>query len=208
MKIIFSVMIAAFVILILVSISSHALGQIDENTMKMNSTVEQENKSKTVNGIQNSFAAKGTINTLFYIVINNTLLNPNDESIAISNLSNALNIAAKSIVGGNWTLIVENGKPTGFTVNASSINADGTQYHTHELSNLTSDNDVILSADNTTTIKGKIDVGLNGETAWKGVDAAIIIAKGKAITIILDDKDTENHFKGQLIYGTVKSFVL
>lgn len=57
-------------------------------------------------------------------------------------------------------------------------------------------------------IKGKIDVGLNGETAWKGVDATIIIAKGKAITVILDDKDTDNHFKEQLIYGIVKSFAL
>jgi hypothetical protein len=207
MKIIFSVTIAAFVILILISNTGYALGQLNEKTMKMNSTIVQENKSKTVNGTQNSFTAKGTINTLFYIILNNTLLSPNDEGISISNLSNALNIAAKSIVGGNWTLIVENGKPVRFTVNASSINADGTQYHTHELSNLTSDSDVILRADNTTEIKGKIDVGLNGETAWKGVDTTIIISKGKAITIILDDKDTQNHFKEQLIYGTVKSFV-
>ncbi len=42
---------------------------------------------------------------------------------------------------------------------------------------------------------------------WKGVDTSIIIPKGKAITIILDDKETDNHFKGQYIYGTVKSFI-
>jgi hypothetical protein len=224
MRLIASLVATALVVLLFGSNTNHVLSQKAEPQMQMPPTSEQQPETKATNGTQNSFTAKGTINTLFFIIVNNTLLKPPSENISvftantsspdelnegisISNVSNALNLADKSIADGNWTIAVENGKPVEFTANISSIQADGTVYHTHELANLTSDSKITLRPDNSTDIKGKIDVGLNGETAWKGVDATINIAKGKAITVILDDNDTENHFKEQFIYGRVNSFV-
>ena len=177
-------------------------------TSQINLNMTQANTTDSINKTQ-SFSTQGTISTLSYIIINNTLLDPSDQGISISNITHGLNLAAKSIGDGNWTLDVRNGEIEQFAANLSFINADGTQYHTHSLDNFTSNEipQVVLTPENTTTIKGKIDVGLNGITAWKQVDTTIIISKNKSITIVLDDKDTDNHFVQQPIYGKVKSFM-
>ena len=104
---------------------------------------------------------------------------------------------------------MDHGRVKQFNAKIDVVNADGTNAHTHALGNFTSNGNpqVILSPDNITTIKGKLDVALNGQTAWKNVDSTTIISKDKAIQILLNDKETENHFVQQPIYGRVTSFI-
>ncbi len=164
--------------------------------------------ANTTNNIHD-FSAKGTINTVIYLVINNTFTDPQDKAVSLSNITGALNSSAKSLIEGNWTLDVSNRKVKEFTANLSSINADASNYHTHTLGNFTSTLNPQISKDpnNIINFTGKIDVALNGETAWKQVNSNIDLFKNKTITITLDDIDTEDHFAQQQIYGKVKSFV-
>jgi hypothetical protein len=175
---------------------------------KASAEISKSTSNNITNKVSN-FYAKGTINTVIYLVINNTLNDPSNKVISLSNITNGLNLAAKSLIDGNWTLNVNNGKVNAFTANLSSINADASNYHTHQLGNFTSTGnpEVSMEPNNITKIKGKMDVGLNGETAWKQVNSDIELFKNKTITITLDDKDTEDHFANQLIYGKIKSFL-
>jgi hypothetical protein len=50
---------------------------------------------------------------------------------------------------------------------------------------------------------GTTDVALNHAITWTHVKTVIAIDKLSTITIMLDPKDTSNHFLGQSIYGTV-----
>lgn len=201
-----------FVVYILLSISfviissSVPIAEVKAQTAQLNTTV-QGNIPNSADETS-SFSSKGTISTLWYIVVNNTLVDPEGQTVSSSNITKGLEAAAKSIGDGNWSIDVDQGRVKQFDVKIDVINADGTLYHTHTLNNFTSNEEsqVSLSADNTTTaIKGKVDVGINGETAWKQVDTTIILSKNKAITIVLDDKQTDNHFRQQPIYGTVVS---
>lgn len=194
--------------------------------------IASQNKFGVTSAIKSTnsgtFNASGTIDTLFYIIQNNSFVNNYSNSTSKNmnmknmnmpmnnsmlngsknfNITNALNSSLKSIVDGNWNLSSIGGKVSRFVVNFSSVNADGTLPHTHQIINFKQSNSskAILSPDLDSRINGKSDVGINGDVAWKNVDTSILISKGKAITIQLDDNQTENHFKGQPIYGTVKS---
>lgn len=196
------------------------------NNSMTNSTMDSDSLLLNLNSTDSkSIDANGSISTLFFIIVNNTLMKPPvgddaatfnktqyvdnttmDNGIPLTNLTGALNAADKSIIDGNWTISISNDTVTDFNVNLNSINADGTLFHTHALTNL-KDYNLIFYPQDTFKIFGKVDVALNGEIAWKNVDAIILISKGKALTISLDDKATENHFKQQNIYGVVKSFI-
>jgi hypothetical protein len=195
-------------VLLMVTIYSSVFENVIAQTAKINSSISQGNKTNILDKTP-SFSARGAINTVIYLVINNTLTDPQDKAVSLSNLTGGLDSAAKSLIDGNWTLNVNNGKVQEFNANLSSINADASNYHTHILGNFTSDVNpqVAIDPNSIIKIKGKIDVGLNGETVWKQVNSDISLFKNKTITITLDDKDTEDHFAQQHIYGKIKSFV-
>jgi hypothetical protein len=46
-----------------------------------------------------------------------------------------------------------------------------------------------------------VDVKYNDTTTLSNVDVNIAILRGKTIEITLDNKETDNHFQGQLICG-------
>ncbi|MFY3739755.1 MAG: hypothetical protein HMLIMOIP_000174 [Candidatus Nitrosomirales archaeon] len=48
---------------------------------------------------------------------------------------------------------------------------------------------------------------MNGANAWTSVRTTIMIEKLSTIVISLDPTDTDNHFKGQSIYGTVNLLI-
>ena len=50
-----------------------------------------------------------------------------------------------------------------------------------------------------------MDVGTNGHVVWKKVHSSVSIDNEKTLVISLDDKQTDNHFAGQQIFGVVKS---
>jgi hypothetical protein len=50
-----------------------------------------------------------------------------------------------------------------------------------------------------------MDVGTNHRITWRNVNSTVDIKGGKTIAISVDDKDTNNHFAGQPVYGVITS---
>jgi hypothetical protein len=86
-----------------------------------------------------------------------------------------------------------------FLADLSIINANGSGYHTIQLSNLTS-TQIELHDNGTATISGTIDVSVNG-TASSTADALITVAELKAISIIVDSANMTDTIAGYPIYG-------
>ncbi len=105
---------------------------------------------------------------------------------------------------GIWAMVVSNGKVTSF--NTNMIFNNGTVGHSHEFQNfIGKKNYVGLSKDQSVIFSGKMDVRTNGVGSWFNVPTQINIEKGKIITILLDNKQTHDHFGGQSIHGSVDS---
>lgn len=105
---------------------------------------------------------------------------------------------------GDWSMIVENGEMKNFVTNMAWFN--GTTGHTHDFLNFDSRDDIELPSDNILTIDGEMDVASNGVITWDGVDSTINLGGGgRTITISVDHEDTDHHFAGQPIIGTVTS---
>jgi hypothetical protein len=126
------------------------------------------------------FAGGGTIDSTIYTI------NGNWEAI------------------GTWTLTVSEGELTSFDTDMTWNN--GTAGHTHEFQNFVMDDgsdNISIDSDGSVTIEGVMDVATNGVVSWPSVPAEIIIEQGKIITVSLDHEDTDNHFGGQAVHGTV-----
>jgi type IV secretory pathway VirB10-like protein len=105
---------------------------------------------------------------------------------------------------GLWTLTVSEGQLTSFDTDMAWNN--GTAAHTHEFQNFVMDDgsdSISIDSDGSVTIEGVMDVATNGVVSWPSVPAEIIIEQGKIITVSLDHEDTDNHFGGQAVHGTV-----
>jgi len=112
----------------------------------------------------------------------------------------------KWIATGNWSMAANNGRLTAFVANMTWYNNNGTASHTHELQNLIpTEGKVRVQPDNSIFIKGLMDVGTNHRVTWRNVHSTVDIKGGKTITISVDDRDTNNHFAGQPVYGVVTS---
>jgi hypothetical protein len=111
------------------------------------------------------------------------------------------------IATGNWSMVIRNDNVNSFSTNMTWYNNNGTGTHTHELLNFRSSGPQITEkpGDNI-LLKGLMDVGTNHRIIWTNVNSIVDIKGGKTIAISLDDKQTNNHFAGQTIYGVVKSF--
>jgi hypothetical protein len=107
---------------------------------------------------------------------------------------------------GLWTLVVSEGELTSFDTDMAWNN--GTAAHTHEFQNFVMDDgsdNISIDSEGGITIQGVMDVGTNGVVSWPSVPAEIVIQQGKIITVSLDHEDTDNHFGGQAVHGTVTS---
>jgi len=111
------------------------------------------------------------------------------------------------IAAGDWHLDVQDGSVSDFAANFTMVHTDGTGRHAHEMSNFVSSNSSTIdtSGEGSSFIFGTVDVATNGEMAWTGADALIIIEKNNVVSISLATEDTEDHFGGQPIYGIVES---
>jgi hypothetical protein len=118
---------------------------------------------------------------------------------------------------GNWhatgpcKLSVVNGEVSSFDANMIWNNSTATQpgsTHSHEFRNFQGGDDVVLSPDNSTTFDGLMDVATNKAISWPQVSTEVNIDGGKIMTVTVDDEETDNHFYGQSIHGTVKEIVL
>lgn len=102
---------------------------------------------------------------------------------------------------GDWILTVADGELRTFSADMNWRNA--TASHSHEFRNFEAEDDGIeLGADGSVSIEGNMDAGANRMTFWPGVPSEIVIERG---TVSLDHEETDNHFGGQSIHGTVTS---
>src|SRR5215217_9248654 len=109
------------------------------------------------------------------------------------------------IIGGNWNLNVQGGNVTDFAANFNMVHTDGTEYHTHNITNFSIGNNTVqLIQGQETSINGTADYSVNGTNKWPGVDTTLTLTDNSAVmTIMPDPEDTDNHFQGQPIYGIV-----
>ena len=112
------------------------------------------------------------------------------------------------ILGGNWNLNAESGNVTDFTANFMMVHPDGTEYHTHNITNFVigGGGTVQLVQGQETSISGTADIYTNGTNRWPGADTTLTLTpNGAVMTIMPDAEATENHFQGQPIYGIVSA---
>ena len=110
------------------------------------------------------------------------------------------------IISGRWNLVAENGNTSSFRADFTMVSTNGTDRHTHTLTNFVPNAVVPLILDEQgTTVTGMVDVRTNGTGEWYAVQVTITIAKNNAIKIIVAPEQVNNHFRGQPIYGIVDS---
>ncbi len=99
-------------------------------------------------------------------------------------------IVGKFILAGNWSMSVNKGIVNYFAANISAALTDGTHEHYHLFSGFHQDVGplVKINGNNTVSIKGTTDIGLNKKSDnWKKVPEIISIKNGTVISIELND---------------------
>lgn len=171
-----------------------------DTNQKMNLHTQSVVNNNSTDNSNTTFSAIGTISSLVITV-------PEDEF----NITNAFNV----ILTGDWILNVHNGTVTNFEANFLASPMDGSMGHIHQITNFSEkedDRDVIIlptsDNNNSLSINGTADIKINGITIWNNAKVSITISKGNTITIDPDDKDTENHFGNQQVYGIVNRLII
>jgi hypothetical protein len=135
------------------------------------------------------------------------------SSLVITVPENEFNItnAFKVILTGDWILNVHNGTVTNFEANFLASPMDGSRGHIHQITNFSTNKNVMnqLTPDNNgLSVNGTADIKINGKTIWNNVDLSIILSKDSTITIDPNDKQTDNHFGDQQVYGIVNRLIV
>ena len=130
-----------------------------------------------------------------------------NETSTSNETSTAEEMELPYVLSGDWNLEVQDGSVSDFAANFTMVHVDGTERHTHDLSNFVSSNSttIDISGNGTSFIFGIVDVATDGQPKWTGADALVIIEKNNVISISLATEDTEDHFGGQPIYGIIDS---
>jgi hypothetical protein len=110
------------------------------------------------------------------------------------------------ILGGNWNLNVQGGNVTNFAANFIMVHTDGSEYHTHNITNFNAGNATVqLVQGQETMMSGSADIYTNGTNRWPGVETTLTLTpNGTVMTIMPAAEETDNHFQGQPIYGIVE----
>jgi hypothetical protein len=176
--------------------------QMDKDTnQKMLSHAQfmanNNNSSTSTDNSTTTFSVIGTISSLVITV-------PENEF----NITNAF----KVILTGDWVLNVHNGTVINFEADFLASPMDGSMGHIHQITNFsTSENERIRltpSNNNSLSINGTADIKINGRTIWSNADLSITIFNNSTITIDPNDKQTDNHFGDQQIYGIVNRLIV
>ena len=152
--------------------------------------------TQSVNSTSRTFSVIGTISSLIITV-------PENEF----NITNAF----KVILTGDWVLNVHNGTITNFEANFLASPMDGSRGHIHQITNFSTNENVMnqLTPDNNSlSVNGTADIKINGKTIWNNVDLSIIMSNNSTITIDPNDKQTDNHFGDQQVYGIVNRLIV
>ena len=107
------------------------------------------------------------------------------------------------LVGGDWQMQANNGNITNFRANFTMVRTDGSEHHSHDITNFKVGNNTNFQLDpkGKTTINGTADYAVNGTSKWPGTDTTITIEKARILTIQPNEQEVKQHFQGQPIYG-------
>jgi hypothetical protein len=134
------------------------------------------------------------------------------SSLVITVQDSGFNItdAFKVILTGDWNLSVNNGTVTNFVLNFLASPMEGSKPHIHQITNFKpyiDEGPIILTEDKDLSVNGTADIRINGIVIWDNADVSISISKGNTFSFDPNDKDTENHFGDQQVYGIVTRLV-
>jgi len=181
------------------SSSFTVFAQIEKDTnQKMllhSQSIANSNSSINANNTT-TFSSIGTISSLVITI-------PENEF----NITNAL----KVILTGDWILNVHNGTLTNFEASFLASPMNGSRGHLHQITNFSTNENTMIQFtqnNNSLSINGTADIKINGKTIWNNVDLSIIMSKGSTIIIDPNDKQTDNHFGGQQVYGIVNRLII
>jgi hypothetical protein len=107
------------------------------------------------------------------------------------------------LVGGDWSLKVDDGNVTNFRANFTMVRTDGSEHHSHDITNFRVGNNTQFQLDpkGKTSINGTADYAVNGTSKWPGSDTTITIEKARILTIQPQEQEVKQHLQGQPIYG-------
>lgn len=110
------------------------------------------------------------------------------------------------VLAGNWKVLASNGNITDFSANLTMVSVNGTDRHTHSITNFSSNvvAPVILDI-HETTFTGESDITTDGNVTWRAIQTTITIARQDTIKITFNQNNINNHFQNQPIYGVVSS---
>jgi hypothetical protein len=182
------------------SSSFTVFAQIDKDSnqkmLSHSQSIANSNSSIDANSTT-TFSSIGTISSLVITV-------PENEF----NITNAF----KVILTGDWVLNVHNGNVINFEANFLASPMDGSRGHIHQITNFSANKNEMIQLtpdnNNSLSINGTTDIKINGKTIWNNVDLSIIMSKGSTITIDPNDKQTDNHFGDQQVYGIVNRLIV
>lgn len=135
-----------------------------------------------------NFNATGTISSLVLNTSNSTTANP------------------QYVLSGEWNILASNGNITDFGANFTMVLVNGTDRHTHSITNFTSNVVAPLILDvHGTTFTGESDITIDDDVAWRAVQTTVTISRQDTVSITFNHNSVNMHFQNQPIYGVVFS---
>ena len=138
------------------------------------------------------------------------LTNPTGNFNATGSISSLVvsNITAdpQYVLAGNWNVLASNGNITDFGTNFTMVSVNGTDRHTHWITNFSSNVVAPLILDiHGTTFTGESDITTDGNVTWRAIQTIVTIDRHDTIKITFNHHNINNHFQNQPIYGVVFS---
>ena len=135
-----------------------------------------------------NFNATGTISSLVLNTGNSTTANP------------------QYVLSGEWNILASNGNITDFGANFTMVFVNGTDRHTHSITNFTSNVVAPLILDvHGTTFTGESDITIDDDVTWRAVQTTVTISRQDTVSITFNHNSVNTHFQNQPIYGVVFS---
>jgi hypothetical protein len=113
-----------------------------------------------------------------------------------------------SIIAGNWSFAVKDGKLQNFNWKVEFIALNGKVNGTSSItgvtntsgavSPITTNNNIQLSKNNSTIFKANADININGKTAFRDVPIVFSLLKGKLVNLSVDPAKTGGLFSTPL----------
>ncbi len=128
------------------------------------------------------------------------------SSLVLNTISGNTATNSQYILSGDWNILASNGNITDFGANFTMVLDNGTNRHTHSITNFTSNVVAPLILDiHGTTFTGESDITINDDVIWRAVQTTVTISRQDTLSITFNHDTVNMHFQNQPIYGIVFS---